>query len=201
MIRRNTWIVLGVFVFVLAVFWYLQGPGEGLLAEPTPTVRPQQSVLNVAATDIQAVQVDGPEGQTARLQRGADGQWGLVQPTGDTDQDRAALLVSELAGLPALTALEEPPADDATGLDRPEYRVTVQAAAGEPVVLEVGSLTAMGNGYYLRSSQKAGAVFVVSKSVMDTILELLTDPPLLPTATPALTPAGEAQATEQPDGQ
>lgn len=198
MIRRNTWIVLGVFVVVLVVFWYLQGPGEGLLAEPTPTVRPQQSVLNLATTDIQAVQVEDTTGEIVRLQRGADGQWGLVGPAGDTDQNRAELLVFEIASLPALTVLEEPPADDATGLDQPQYRVTIQLANGEPVELEVGSLTALGNGYYLRSSQNVGTVFVVSKSTMDYVLELLTDPPLLPTVTPAVTQTGEPQGTEQP---
>jgi hypothetical protein len=62
------------------------------------------------------------------------------------------------------------------------------------IVTFVGAKTAIGSGYYVRTD--SGQVIIVDKDVMDNVLNMLTNPPLIPTATPQVTPNGTSSPTE-----
>ena len=87
------------------------------------------------------------------------------------------------------------------GLEDPEYVLTVKFTGGGERTVEVGVITPTESGYYVRDT--AGKVVIVSRSAIDALLELLTNPPYLETLTPSPaspetgTPVG-ATATTQP---
>ena len=56
MIRRSTWVILGLFALSLAAFWYLQYRGEQEVAETTPTAAPQY--VFSGTTDPVAIRYD-----------------------------------------------------------------------------------------------------------------------------------------------
>ena len=60
--------------------------------------------------------------------------------------------------------------------------------------IEIGSMTPTGSGYYVRYD--AGTVYVISKSGIDALLNLLTAPPYPATETPS--PTTESKSTQLP---
>jgi hypothetical protein len=69
-------------------------------------------------------------------------------------------------------------------------------ADGTQLVTNVGSLTAIGSGYYLRVD--GGQVVIVNKSTIDSVKELISQPPILATATPVDETPGEIEPEVTP---
>lgn len=196
MIRRSTWIVLGMFIVVLAGFWYLQGPGEAILSgTATPTAKAEEMLVDLAEGQIQAVQVESNDGQTVRLERDLSGQWTLVLPQIEpTDTTQADLIVRQLVDLQIQSRVGQGDGS-AFGLEPPKQVITLETSSGQNQVLEVGNVTPIENGMYVR---KAGSVFVVDQNAIGLVLELLTNPPVLATETPVVVETIPPVGTVQP---
>jgi hypothetical protein len=82
-----------------------------------------------------------------------------------------------------IETLTQPPPLDSIGLALPVYTITVTTGDGSDVVAYVGALTPVGSGYYTRVG--SGPVAIVEKTGMDSAIEMLSNPPLLPTPTQA----------------
>ncbi len=85
-----------------------------------------------------------------------------------------------------MDTLTQIPPLDSVGLTTPAYTITITTADATIVVTDIGTLNAIGDGYYVRVD--SGQVVLVDKVVMEDVINLLTNPPLLPTATPEVTP-------------
>ncbi|HEX5943245.1 MAG TPA: DUF4340 domain-containing protein, partial [Anaerolineales bacterium] len=86
------------------------------------------------------------------------------------------------------------------GLDDPEYVLTLKFTSGGQRTVDVGVITPTESGYYVRDADKT---VIVSRSAIDALLGLLTNPPYLETPTPvpvtpeAGTPSSESATPQQ----
>lgn len=195
MIRRGTWITLGVFVAVLLfALWLVKGrPAGSSVAEATPTPEP---LWQVEGTEVASLRVeDLSAGRALEVRRREEGGWEVLRPAGGALGDDAIEM--------AVTWLESPrpravlsPGDDLAvyGLDQPHARITLILRGGPSRVLEVGSDTPSGTTTYVRLPG-TGSVYVVSKYGLGQVLGLVED-----AYTPTPTPTAEAplEATPTP---
>lgn len=189
MINRNTWILLVAFVVLLAGTVYWQRSKMSANATPTPFVSTTNYVFqDVISTEIQSVQLSGPDNQALALERDASGQWMIVQPKLEpADSVKVESTLSQLAALPLVSTPDLLIDLKALGLQPPLYSVLFKMSDGRQFSLNAGKATPTGSGYYILTSQRA--VAVASKLGLDTVFDLLTTPPVQPTATPTEMPA------------
>lgn len=187
MIRRSTWIVFTIFLFVSAVGLYLlKAPSSPLAAisaqTPTPTATPRliEGVTSSQVSEIELLQADSaPE----KLVRQADNAW-INQKGGNTvDAGIVEQLLSELLATRVLTTLPADYALDALQLEKPQKSILLTLQDGTKIQLSIGGLTPTGNGYYVRVGQNSPAV--VSKYAIDSALTQF-DEAQNPTPTPTM---------------
>lgn len=192
MIRRSTWIVLLVFLVVLAGFLYLQRSTQDEEIEIPPTSS-SQKLFELAESDLASVTIQSSDGNTVVLNRSDEGEWVYAQaPSGETDiaaiqsalgQFLNAQIVSSPGSLPGLEALN---------LENALFKILLIGQDGNQIVMNIGKETPTGSGYYVLVSDQRQVV-VVNKFGIDALLNLLENPPLKPTPTSefGLTPGVE----------
>jgi hypothetical protein len=182
MIRRSTWVTLGIFAIVLVAAIIIRQTGQKAAADATPT--PGSAYLFSAQDSaIIGLRITDTDENSVAVQRAEDGSWSLVQPEGEqADQDRIDSLVSQAESLRVVSTLDTQPELTAIGLEPPQYRLSITLADGQQQVAEIGSTTPTDSGYYARLG--GGDLQVVSKSGLDSLVGMLTDPPIAPTPTP-----------------
>ncbi len=192
MIRRNTWIVLAVFValLALAIFWEripaLNPPEE------TPTAAPIIPLLfQFQPEEVQELTLNGITGEKAVYERQAEGQWGFsVTPEssdGELDSESVSLAINQLVSWRPLTSLESVTELGAIGLVNPATRITIKLANGEELQVGIGDETVTGSGYYVHVENQQPQI--ISKAAVEQVTALLYTPPMLePTPTPSLSP-------------
>lgn len=194
MVKRPTWILLFLLALVSGAYFYLQNRPLKSTA-PTPTaIKPGFLITkdNGVLTNIHLLDA---QGNTFQMAREANGNWAITQPEpAAADQSLAEAAETQFFALGVLTTLETTPALDVIGLNPPAYTITleffdqVSAAHNKQKVLEVGSLSPTGGGYYV---QLEGKIFVVSQSSINAALNLLSNPPYAATSTTTAIPATE----------
>lgn len=196
MVRRSTWIVLGVFVaLVLSVFlWQRYGKPEEAV-EPTPTLKVFSLVFNLGSQTITSFSIEGADGTLITFGRDpASDAWIVVdQPAELADSTQIETVASSLAFMTVNSILSTQPPLDSMGLDKPAYTITLYLDNGGQNVLYVGNLTPTGSGYYARVDDDPAVV--VGKIDMDAILNLHKAPPLAATYTPTVTSTATMTAT------
>lgn len=201
MIRRNTRIMLGVFVVLVAVALVVSRTSSGE-PELTPTAAPEP-VWNLQSSDIVGITVeDLAGGQVIELTRDEQDLWRMVQPQEmAVDAARVERAASWLAAPRPRAEILDPGDLSAFELDSPQYRIGVQTADGDQLQLTIGREAPTGGSRYALVGAQLG-VKVFSSAGLDEVLQL--GPDLLPTATPepSATPTGtSAPESSAPTGQ
>lgn len=183
MIRRGTWIVVGLFVALLAVAVYWQRTNKGGQGNVTPTAAPQL-LFAVRPEVVQSVDVQAMDGRRLVLDRDVAGAWALAEPQAEkTDTTRAESSVSAITNLEVETTLEQPPALEAIGLaPSPAFTITLVTNDQRALTFKVGKETPTKNGYYVLGGD--GKVQIVEKFLLEEALDALDNPPVA--ATPAV---------------
>jgi hypothetical protein len=193
MIRRSTWILVGLFVILLVVALYLQRSGQLSEAQTTPT-QGIAYLFDDLEGDVQHLLISAASGENLEVEGGPEGSWALVEPAGgQADEARIDSAVSQVQNLSIISELENPPALDQVSLDPPAYRMTITTADGQEYVAFIGDVTPIESGYYAR--RDGGPVVVVSKAAVDSLIGLVEMPPVV-TETPV--PTGEIGGTGTP---
>jgi hypothetical protein len=111
--------------------------------------------------------------------------WTLLEPPGkQIDLAAAESGVTQLLSLP-ITLTLEPAFDPASiGLNPAAYTITLDLMDGKKMVIKVGKLTPIKNGYYTQLDD--GPVTVVNNYSLDAFLNMLDHPPVLETPTPTV---------------
>jgi hypothetical protein len=186
MIRRTTWIILGLFVLLLVFAWYLQHTKANAALQATATPG-NQNLLDIAENNIASITIEDDQGNKVSLGRDDNDLWSLTEPKVDaTDVGGAESIVSQLVSLSVMSTLDPVPPPEATGLDKPADTITIQLKDGSETKIQVGKQTPIANGYYVQVDQ--GAVSVVSKFGIESVLKMLTEPPIQVTPTETGTP-------------
>jgi len=188
MIRRPTWILLAIFVIVLAAAWLWQrNSTKKAEAAPTPTSAPM--LLDIDPNNIRDLKIKDAQGKQLYLRRLGGGVWIMTEPERqNVDMDKVTTVVQSIAFIDILSTLSTPPPTDQIGLATPAYVVTITDQTGKSTIFEVGAETPTQTGYYIRMN---GTVYVVSKMNIDNLVDMLKNPPVAPptaTATGSVTP-------------
>jgi hypothetical protein len=189
MIRRTTWIVLLMFLVVLAGLVWVQRSNQDQEPEIAPTTA-NQSLFDLQEQALTRIAVQSSDGKNLELVRPAQGEWSLTQPQ-NAPADSAAVQ-SALSQFLSSTIVSSPgslPGLEALNLENALYKILLVSQDGSQIVLNIGNETPTGSGYYVLASNQSQVV-VVNKFGLDALLNLLENPPLLPT------PAAEIELTE-----
>ena len=204
MIKRSTWILLVIFVALLgALFvWQKQKPAleqEKASLQMTGTAKVIEFLLNIPEdVFIQEMKVTDNEGNVVEASRQTkQGKWVLTEPSApdSTDDQIITTAVSDLM----LSMVDMTMTDfnqlGAIGLDKPNYRIMLTLSDGTNHLIEVGNQTITNEQYYLRLD--GGEPKIVSKTSLDGMINLLTNPPIVPT--PTGTPASQTTPSPAPE--
>jgi Domain of unknown function (DUF4340) len=198
MVRRPTWILLLVFVLLVGFAWFFQRYQTNKannVATATPTTSPV-NLYNLANTPVDKINITDKAGDKIDFYHDSGStNWAIAGvPVDQANSFQIESISTQLSSLQVQETLAQSPPLDSIGLVTPAYTITMTTTDGTQLITYVGSQTAVGSGYYVRVD--SGQVVIVDKVVMDDILNLLKNPPLLPTATPEVTPTETAPPTE-----
>lgn len=202
---RTTGILFIVLVAVGALVYFQSRQDEAASADVTPTAPTPSSVSifeGVTVDNVRRLEITSSGGQEVSLSREAEGGWVMTVPTATTVISQT--VTNSVTGLMNMGsrrtfAPEENPLD-AYGLEDPDRQIVVVVGRDGEVIryqLDVGSATPADDAYYVLR-QGDGRVHLMTKSTLDRIFELATDPPLpesLPTEVPTIPITGTETIT------
>ncbi len=187
--RRSTVIYLLLFLILAGAYYYLNNreqPADiSLTLEPPSEVKYLFTAEDGAPTGIH---IESKSGEVVEIARDADNAWVVTQPNEATaDQGSAEAAASQVTTMQILDTI--PDVDpDIVGLTDPEYTMTIKFAGDVERKVEIGVITPTESGYYVRDPN--GDIVIISRSSVDALLVLLTNPPYLETPTPSPIPTG-----------
>jgi hypothetical protein len=196
--RRSTIVFLLLLVAMAGLYYYLNNretPADiALTLEPEAQI----SYLFTAEDGLPtSIRIEAKTGGEVEVRRGADNAWTLILPI-EAPADQAAV---EAAATQATTLriLDTVPEVDPeiVGLDDPEYILTIEFTNDVERKAEIGVITPTESGYYVRN--EAGETVIVSKSSVDALLGLLTNPPYLETPVPSSAAETPLPASSTPE--
>ena len=188
MIKRQTWILLALFVALagFAIFLNYNPKSETPDPNATPfaTEPPLEFLFPAQEGTVTSMLIESREGETIGVAR-KNNAWVLSQPfEAEADQMLVEDAASQVTALTVFNHLALDPA--AAGLKSPAYIVTVGFSSGKIFIVQVGDVTPTGSSYYARKED--GDILVIDMYGMDALLNLLLYPPYVETPTPSPVP-------------
>jgi Domain of unknown function (DUF4340) len=181
--KRSNWVLLTILALSIGGYFLLKYQSEKKAAsEPTST--PSTSYLaQESGSALQSIRISDKDNHIVELKRGEDNLWTVTLPTpGAADQSLAGEAETQLGALGVVSDLGTVTNLGDFGLDTPAYTIVLAFTNGVQHTLEVGNLTPTSSGYYVQ--QDNGTVYVVSQYSLDSVLNLIQNPPYPPTPTP-----------------
>lgn len=178
MIRKETWVVLGLFAAALAGLFFWQRGQDATGADTTETGE-QEYLFNIGDGRVQAARLERVGQQVIVLERDPSGMWQVAWPAqtrGDSEALESAL--SQLSMVTILGRMDDPPSMQDMGLEPPAYRLLLTLEDGRQLTAEVGRLTPTANAFYVLNSDRS--VSLVNNYSLEPILDLLEELPLAP---------------------
>ena len=179
--KKTTWFVLGAFALLLVGFLISQNIESAPEETPVPTEEPtlrvldDQNITQILYTDATSV--------TIELDKVEALTW--TSPTHPEAQVTAGRIEELLANLSGLSIISTLPADTPLAdlsLDAPIYSITFVLEDESTYRIEVGSPTAMRDGYYAWIDESE--IVVLPTTTMEYLPTLMYTIVIPPTATP-----------------
>jgi hypothetical protein len=191
--RRATVVYLVLLLGLAGVYYYLNNREQPADIAVTLEPESQVSYLFTAEDGVPtSIHVEAKDGATVEVARGADNAWTLILPVeAKADQAAAEAAASQVTTLRILDNVPDLDPEIA-GLTSPEYTLSIRFTSGVERKAEIGVITPTESGYYVRSADDG--IVIVSKSSLDSVLGLLTNPPYLETPLPSTPEAGTPSA-------
>ena len=187
MVKRSTWIWLILFVAVVGLFLTIHYRNPVSTATATPTTSLASYLFTDADGNPVSIRIYDNQYHIMMMERTSGGLWTLVLPTpGPADQSGAEAGATQISALRIVEILNTTPPLSSTGLNIPSYVIKVGFENGTKHILEVGNKTPSGSGYYVRVDNDK--VYILSADGIDSLVNLLTTPPVYVPATPTPTP-------------
>ena len=192
MVRRTTWILLIVLGLLVLFAWLFQR-NQTKKAENAATVTPQptgQKLYTIDGAQVVEINITSSSGESIDFQRDPSSSSWVIKgiPADQANSFQIESVSQQLFDLQVLETLTEAPALDLIGLTNPAFTITMQTSDGKQIVTSIGSLAAIGTGYYLRVD--SGPIVLVDNVTIDDVLKLLKEPPVLATSTPEVIATG-----------
>ncbi len=175
MIRKQTWILLGVFIIALVATIILEKNPELVKSSQAPTSSPTSPGMMLEgwqSNDITWIEILDGQGNRLRILQTTEGKWVIDSESGDSvDAGVVEEIRSQIAAT-RTTAYLDPGYDlEAIGLNHPAYTLTVRNIQGRESVIQIGQMTPTQTGYYVKVDNFAP--IVVSKYAIDNIVDKL----------------------------
>ena len=185
MIRRSTVVYITILLALAAVYYYLNNREQPPAIEVTPGSTEEISYLFQAEEGIPTrIQIESRSGEAVEVARNAGNAWALVLPVEtEAEQGAAEAAASQLTTMRILERIADVDSE-LVGLAEPEYILTAGFDNGTERTLHIGVVTPSESGYYVQEAS-GGEVFIVSRSAVEALLRLLTNPPYAQTPMPA----------------
>jgi hypothetical protein len=189
--RAGTWIAILLLASLIAFAVYLNKRKSALAAEATPTAGITYAFADEKGK-VNRIEIKASAGDGVKVELGADAQWKLIQPIpAKAEQGSAQAAADQVRTLQVLGDIDNV-ALEILELDKPDYTVTIGFEGGRQRQVEVGSITPTQSGYYARVDGKK--LVIISKTGVDSLLNLLQSPPYAETPTPSPLPPTETPA-------
>jgi hypothetical protein len=186
MIKRPTWILLVILVLAVGAYFFIENRPSKINAS-TPTATAGSFLITQAQGVLQSLHIVDNKGDTFQMQRDLSKAWVVTAPSsGPADQGLAGAAETQVGALSIVTTLNTPPTLSDIGLAVPADTIDLVFVNGTSHTMEIGNLTPTSSGYYVRFD--GGKIYVIEKSGIDSLLNLLTNPPFPPTPTSPPTP-------------
>jgi len=177
MLKRSTIIIVIVFIIILVaalLFQRYQDKNDNNSISATE----QTYLIDIGEYEIIALEINGVDGSQVIVKRETEGKWVLVEPSGkDADETRIESAISQASRLDTLSKLESKIDLADMGLDQPTYWINVTLSNNEQKSAFIGNNTPTNSGYY--AYMNGAPLQVVNKFNVDSLLEILTNPPIL----------------------
>lgn len=126
------------------------------------------------------------------LSKDEGGAWSIEEATHSTeratDQDAAAQAATDFASLTANDSFTAENLAD-FGLEEPAYTLRAEGAEETTYVVHIGNENPTGNRYYaLREGDEEPIIYLLPKTSVDALLDLIAEPPYVPPPTATPTP-------------
>ncbi len=198
MVRRSTWIVLGLFVLVIGfalIFERFQANKTEVTATATPVVAAVK-LYDVTNTQVNEIIITASGGGKIDLYRDPEtSNWVITDvPVDQADSAQIDSISQQLLSLQIQETFTQTLTLASIGLETPAYTITLTTVDGNQIITEIGSPNAIGDGYYVRVD--SGQVVLVDKVVLDDVISFINQPPVLPTPTPEVTSTVTVSSTE-----
>lgn len=194
--RRSTLVFLLLLLVMAGAYYYINNRGQPADITVTPEPESQTSYLFTAEDGLPtSIRIEAKSGEQVEVARDAEEAWTLIRPVeAKADQAAAEAAASQVTTLRILDTV--PDVDpEIVGLTDPEYTLTVRFTSGVERKAEIGVITPTESGYYARKQD--GEIVIVSRSSVDALLGLLTNPPYLETPTPGSSGTETAPSTPE----
>ena len=189
--RRSTIIYILLFLVMAGAYYYLNNRAQP--ADIALTLSPEDTVSYLFSSNDGIptnIHVESRAGEVVELARNAENAWALKLPLeASADQGSSEAAASQITTIRITDRLPNISPKD-VGLDAPDYKLIVKFTNNVERIAEIGVVTPTGNGYYARSGDE---IVIVSKSAIDALIGLLSNPPYAETLTPS-----PATATDVP---
>jgi len=184
--RRSTVIYILLLLVMVGAYYYLSNREKS--ADIAVTVEPGSEVSYLFKPEDgvpTSIRIESKTGEIVEVARNAENAWALILPEeASAEQGAAEAAASQVTTLRVLDRL--PDIDPGVvGLDAPDYKLLVKFTGGVERKVDIGVITPTESGYYVRADKE---IAIVSKSAVDSLLQLLTNPPYLETPTPSPIP-------------
>jgi len=191
MIRRNTAIVFGLFILLLAGTLYWQKTMTSSDSAETTATTPEDLLLNIDEASLKAISIQDVNNQRVSLRRSDDDKWVIIYPQAEaTDEAEVTSAISQFMNVRITSRPQTIPDLETVGLDPAAYTILMETEGGEQVLINVGNLTPTEGGYYVLTQDRV--IYVASKFGLDSLIKFLENPPILVTPTPSATATPEA---------
>lgn len=175
MIRKQTWILLGVFIIALVGTILLENNPDLVKSSQTPTTSPTSPAMMLEgwqSNDIAWMEFLDGQGNQLRIMKNSEGKWVIDSESGDAvDAGTVEEIRSQIAAAQTIAHLDPGYDTDAIGLSIPVYTLTVRNIQGQESVIQIGQMTPTQTGYYVKVDNSAPVV--VSKLAIDNIVDKL----------------------------
>ena len=196
--RRSTWIYLLLLVGLAGLYYFLNNREQP--ADIAVTIEPGEVVSYLFSADEgipSRIRIESKSGEIVELERDVDNVWALKLPfEASADQGSAEAAASQVTTMRILDTLAGIDLE-VVGLEIPDYSITIEFTSGVERKADIGVITPTVSGYYVQNQD--GKVVIVTKSSVDSLLTLLTNPPYLETPTPSPIPATETPVPSTPE--
>ncbi len=191
MIRKSTWLFLGIFVLLLLVV-VLQGTKTigTSLQQPTATPTAIPGLFDeLSSAILVSIHIEPAVGSSYDLNRNPDKLWQINypgQPPTPADQGTVEQAVSAISSLTPISVLQGEYDLEQLALIRPVFLVRLEKQTGESVTLKLGRQTPTTSGYYAQLNENTPVV--VNSFAAEDLMNLLAQPPLQAEPPPASSP-------------